>query len=82
MYLGIRDVHCLPMAGILGFASIHRVDLFVLDTEGGEAEQRAEWPRARDRPPPQEAGESLRGEPQGARVYVYVYVYIRACVSV
>ena len=72
------------MAGILGFASIHHVDLFVLDTEGGEAEQRAEWPRARDRPPPQEAGEYLRGEPQGARVYVYVYVYvyIRACVSV
>ena len=40
MYLYIRDVHCLPMAGILGFASIHHVDLFVLDTEGGEAELR------------------------------------------
>jgi hypothetical protein len=35
-YLGIRDVHCLPMVDILAFAHIKHVNFFVLDTEGGE----------------------------------------------
>ena len=35
-YLGIKDVHCLPLADILGYASIRHVNFFVLDTEGGE----------------------------------------------
>ena len=35
-YLGIREMHCLPLSDILHEAHVRHVNLFVLDTEGSE----------------------------------------------